>query len=405
MEKYNYPCFDAENIVEIEKILGYTFRNKTLLLQAFIRRSFSNENASFENNEALEFIGDAVLGMIITQKLVRYFKREGSRWAEFYSLTPGVEFCRQNASFWEEEEEDGLPCFKTAGPWFETAKNEALLSELRRTIVQGKTLARATERAGLHKFLVMGQGDIKQNVEERSSVKEDLFEALLGAVVLDSNWHLDEVEAVIDRLLNPIDIIENGEEDGANPKLALVSLLTEERERLLSDPSLDAFCHYVSLTGCQEALGEEELPLISFVRSDAWLPFYFSCSKDFALGAPKKHFEALEKLRLTRDLIDRRNKIREAIGAINTKDAVSQVNTLVQKGIVPPVRFAIEKDGTAENGNPLWSARYMTGNEIEDSKQPRLSFAKQAEAKNAAALLFLLSAYALHPRDFINSTF
>ena len=60
----------------LEKKLNFKFKNKDLLTQAFCHRSYSNENQDFslENNERLEFLGDAVLELIITEYLYKKYK-------------------------------------------------------------------------------------------------------------------------------------------------------------------------------------------------------------------------------------------------------------------------------------------------------------------------------------------
>ena len=59
-----------QDLKKIESSIGYTFRNKALLTQAFTRRSYTEENGG-ENNEVLEFIGDEVLDYTITLMLLK----------------------------------------------------------------------------------------------------------------------------------------------------------------------------------------------------------------------------------------------------------------------------------------------------------------------------------------------
>ena len=61
------------NYQKIERTINYAFRDRTLLLQAFVRRSYSAEHRDFKNNEVLEYIGDSVLGMHVTQKMVQRY--------------------------------------------------------------------------------------------------------------------------------------------------------------------------------------------------------------------------------------------------------------------------------------------------------------------------------------------
>ena len=72
MKKEKKDIFPT-HLPEIEKTIGYTFRDKSLITQAFTRTSFCNENGGeYQSNEVLEFIGDSVLSVsIITRLSVR----------------------------------------------------------------------------------------------------------------------------------------------------------------------------------------------------------------------------------------------------------------------------------------------------------------------------------------------
>ncbi len=124
------------NLGEIEKILGYNFKNKKLLQTAFVHSSFANEHRVL-SNERLEFLGDAVIELIITEKLYNEF-----------------------------------------------GANEGDLSKMRAMIVSEKPLAEATTRLGLDKFILKGVGESKNQVESKA-IKCDLFEAVCGALYLD----------------------------------------------------------------------------------------------------------------------------------------------------------------------------------------------------------------------------
>src|ERR1700722_7723601 len=64
-----------QNASQIEAKLDYTFKDKSLLVLAFVHRSFINENRDViqQHNERLEFLGDSVLGMIVAEYLYKYF--------------------------------------------------------------------------------------------------------------------------------------------------------------------------------------------------------------------------------------------------------------------------------------------------------------------------------------------
>ena len=69
---------------------------------------------------------------------------------------------------------------------------------------------------GFQYELIMGKSDSDQNVHERDSVQEDLFEAIIGAVALDSNWNIDALTTVIDLMLEPDYYLENGFDEEEN---------------------------------------------------------------------------------------------------------------------------------------------------------------------------------------------
>ncbi|MCH5152533.1 MAG: hypothetical protein J1F68_01035 [Clostridiales bacterium] len=158
---------------EIEKQIGYQFDNKMLLQQAFIRKSYSQEHPESEDNEVLEFIGDKALDIAVMKTLIEYY-----------------------GEFTEEEE-------------FISKRTEGKLTEIKKRLVKSKMLASRTELFGFQKYLIMGNGDIKQNVAEDTHVKEDLFEAIVGAVTLDCNWDLEIIQEVVGLMLDIDHYIQN----------------------------------------------------------------------------------------------------------------------------------------------------------------------------------------------------
>jgi ribonuclease-3 len=130
--------------------LGYTPRDAQLFERALTHRS-----AGSPNNERLEFLGDAVLGLISAQYL---FERD--------------------------EEAD-----------------EGRLSRLRSRLVSGESLARAAIHLGLGEWLVLGPGEQKTGGAQRESILADAFEALCGALYLDGG--LAAARAVMLHALGP----------------------------------------------------------------------------------------------------------------------------------------------------------------------------------------------------------
>ena len=177
---------NKEDLKEIQNKICYPFNNTDLLQQAFVRRSYSQENGG-EDNEVLEFIGDKVLDFII----VKLISEEYGDFAENY------EDYDENEDFNE----------------YVSDYRENKLTEMKRLLVEGKTLAKRIDMLGFSKYLILGKGDIKNKVYRNDSVKEDLFEAILGAVALDSNWDIPTLEEVVDRMLDPYSYISDDIED------------------------------------------------------------------------------------------------------------------------------------------------------------------------------------------------
>jgi ribonuclease-3 len=140
---------------KLQKNIDYHFSDAALLKQALTHRSV-NKN----NNERLEFLGDSILGCVISHELYHRF--------------PLVD--------------------------------EGQLSRLRSSLVRGQTLAKLAKTLNLSETLVLGQGELKSGGFRRESIQADAFEAILGAIFLDSDYVT--VSAVIlklyDELLNDV---------------------------------------------------------------------------------------------------------------------------------------------------------------------------------------------------------
>lgn len=124
---------------EVENIIGYSFKNKDLLNQAFIHSSYGNE-FSVECYEKLEFLGDSVLSLVISEELMNHF------------------------------------CFK-----------EGEMTKLRANIVSSKNLSGIIENLGLDKYIKFGKS--MKNQHNLPSVNGDIFESVLGAIYLDSGFN------------------------------------------------------------------------------------------------------------------------------------------------------------------------------------------------------------------------
>jgi len=122
---------------KLQKNISYQFNNIDLLKQALTHRSVSKHN-----NERLEFLGDSILGCVISRELYQRF--------------PLID--------------------------------EGQLSRLRSSLVKGQTLAKLAKIIHLSETLVLGQGELKSGGFRRESIQADAFEAILGAIFLDSDF-------------------------------------------------------------------------------------------------------------------------------------------------------------------------------------------------------------------------
>lgn len=137
----------AESLLELESLLGYPFKNQALLLRALTHRSFVNENevGGLKHNESMEFLGDAVLGFLISSRIYRRFP----------DLTEGE------------------------------------LSKIKAYLVSAANLLRLAEKIRLGDFLRLSRGEEKTGGRNKRAILVDSYEAILGAIYLDGG-----VEAV-----------------------------------------------------------------------------------------------------------------------------------------------------------------------------------------------------------------
>ncbi len=157
-------------IPEIEEKIGYTFRDKSLLRQAFTRESFCNEvnfkeKTAYQSSEVLEFFGDSVLSATI---VTSFIKNKTQRYKH------GIK----------------------------TDLREGDFSNIRSKLADKKNLSDNIARLGLQKYLIMGEGDEKLGICNERSVMEDLFESLIGAVYIDSEFDMQAVMSSVEIMLD-----------------------------------------------------------------------------------------------------------------------------------------------------------------------------------------------------------
>lgn len=182
--------------------IGYNFENLDLLEQAFVRRSYSEENGG-ENNEVLEFIGDKALDFAVVRLLTQRFGH----------MKNGDPIDGTRLSVWEREMRNQKDATVATKPnEFVCDLREGKLTEIKSRMVEKRNLARRMDELGFAEHLIMGNSDIQNDVREEISVKEDLFEAIIGAVALDCRWDFSVITSVVEAMLVPNDFFQDDTE-------------------------------------------------------------------------------------------------------------------------------------------------------------------------------------------------
>jgi len=130
---------DSGHLAELEVSVGHRFADRSLLKQALQHRSFVAEHPGTVSNERLEFLGDAVLGMVVTDVLYR-------RWPDL---------------------------------------SEGSLAKARAAVVSSEYLAGRTAAYDLGRHMYLGKGEDQSGGREKPSILADAMEAVIGAVYLD----------------------------------------------------------------------------------------------------------------------------------------------------------------------------------------------------------------------------
>ena len=145
---------------KIQHAIGYTFANQNILKQAFTHSSYAYEKKldSLRSNERLEFLGDAVLQIFISDYLYEKYLK----------------------------------------------KDEGDLTKLRASIVCEPSLAILSKNIGLGHFLILGRGEDKGGGRERDSILADTYEAVIGAIYTDGGMDAAK-QFLTDKLLPNID--------------------------------------------------------------------------------------------------------------------------------------------------------------------------------------------------------
>jgi ribonuclease III len=136
------PTERIQELASLQKQINYTFRDILLLNKALTHKSYVNENSqSLKDNERFEFLGDAVLDLMVSGYIIKTF-----------------------------------PDFA-----------EGTLSKIRAAVVNESCLAELARQIDLGKYLLLGKGEAASGGREKNSLLANTYEALAGAVYFDSN--------------------------------------------------------------------------------------------------------------------------------------------------------------------------------------------------------------------------
>jgi len=153
---------NGQELSSLENELGYEFKDVGLLREALQHSSYVNEQSdpALQDNERLEFLGDAVLDLVITHILMNHF--------------------------------------------LQTREGE--LSRMRAAIVNESQLAAVAQKLNLGQYLLLGKGEALSHGEEKSSILADALEAVIAAVYLDGGLKnaFDVIERQFSRVISQV---------------------------------------------------------------------------------------------------------------------------------------------------------------------------------------------------------
>lgn len=149
---------------KFENIIGITFNDKNLLKQAFLHRSYLNEHRDIkmDHNERLEFLGDAVLELVVTDFLFKKFPE----------------------------------------------KPEGDLTAYRAALVNANTMSEVATKLGMNDYLLLSKGEAKDTGRARQVILANTIEAVIGAIYLDQGYEVTD-KFIADNLFEKTDEIIN----------------------------------------------------------------------------------------------------------------------------------------------------------------------------------------------------
>ena len=171
---------------QIKELTNYVFKNACYLRTAFTQRR-NNLDDLFINNEPFEFIGDKLIGEAIVKLLVQYFRLDdlNSKYRKLFQ-------------------------FKTKyNKYFKDQNFEGVLTNIEKNFTNGEYLTKCFQELNLNWTWLLEENELKQHDEQSPKVQERNFEALIGAIALDSNFDNEILIPIISKLLHFSEIMNN----------------------------------------------------------------------------------------------------------------------------------------------------------------------------------------------------
>lgn len=331
---------------DIQSKIGYSFSNQKLLEQAFTRRSYANEHSECADNEVLEFYGDKVLSIYLAKWFEQSFAKEQR---QSYSLVQKYYFSQ---------------------------KNEGELSKLFSYYSDTEMLSKCIWNLGLGSYLLLGKSDKNNEVWNKATVAEDLFEAILGAVAIDSNWNFEKIFPVCTTMLGAGKYAEN--------YIRLLQDYCDDEDYEVTYSTLHSFNGFsctVKISVYESYWSEESYEEYGD-GEQIFEKELFSCSVDNCSNSHEAQMEVAKKgTEFVEYLL-----MKDCIGSeINPENPVSQLQELYQHNWIDEPKYIWEEGFDEETNEHFWICKIdlESFNHYFFGKQTTKKEAKKEAARNA----------------------
>ena len=300
--------FEWKQDQQVQEAIGYKFKNPQLICQAFTTKSYSEEVKTVCNNEVLEFYGDKALEFVVMKKMSEYYGSVN----EFGD--------------------------------YASKKSEGELTDIKKKLVCGEMLSGKIRELNFQGMSICSVYEVSRRLHKQEKLQENLFEAILGAVAIDSNWDVEALTKVVDKMLTPNVYFENGIDGEAD----YIKLLEQWSMKKYKVEPLYSW----NVGGWRGFKGWVFIP----PKEHEHQPFEGDGAnrKEACRDAAKKAYFYLSKNNM---LISREDEV----GKLEFERAVNQLQELYQKGYIgePVYTFDERHD---KDGNVFWDCKC----EVED---------------------------------------